>query len=239
MTITRRHLAALTVGLGAGFSFAPGLAASLNVTSQAFAPYQTCILTAYPATTSNALDATVRQAQPTNNFGTTGNLMVSSSSLANQRIYLQFNLSACTPAIPKTAIVRLATLRLFATQLPATCRAMDFFAATSAWAETAITWNNQPFGTATNNPPTGSRSASVGVGSAAGCQNATVNAYITGAVLTGDVQAFVAQTRSNFGWMLRDDAEDAAGAWTSRFASKEAAQVSRAPQLVVTYVSVP
>jgi hypothetical protein len=239
MTTMGHRLAALLAGLGVGLSCTTGLAAALTLTSQRFTPYRTCTLTAYPATTPNDADATVQQALPSTNFGASASLTVASGSGANQRVYLQFSLSACNPVIPSTAIVRLGTLRLFTTLLPAVCRTEDLFAVPSTWTETAITWNNQPFGTGTNNPPTASRSGVFSVGSPAGCQNRVVNAYIAGPAVTTDVQAFVAGSQSNFGWMIRDDAENSGTVRTATFASKDAGQVAQAPQLVITYVSVP
>ncbi len=148
-----------------------GSAASVSLTSQKFTPYRTCTLTATPTTTAVVADATVRQGTPTTNFGALTSTNVSSANGANQRTYLKFSLTSCSPAIPASAIVRLATLRLYITAIPATCRTLDIYPATVAWTETAITWNNQPFGTTINNPATGSRTGTFNVGNPAGCQN--------------------------------------------------------------------
>src|SRR2546428_12260364 len=107
-------------------------AASVAFTSQTFTPYQTCILTAYPSSTTGESDANVKQASPTSNFGSDSTLTASSSLVANQRIYLRFDLTRCTPAIPTTATVRLATLRLFVTALSGACRTEDIFAVAAA-----------------------------------------------------------------------------------------------------------
>lgn len=216
-----------------------GFAASLTLTSQTFTPYRTCTITATPATTSAVIDATVRQGSATSNFGTLTSTTVSSASAANQRAYLKFDLTTCSPTIPSSAVVRLATLRLYITALPAACRTIDIFPATASWTETGITWNNQPFGTAINNPATGSRTGSFNVGTPAGCQNLATGTYLVGGTVTSDVANFVAGSVTNFGWMLRDDTEGSATTRTVTFSSKELATVGQAPQLVVTYVNVP
>ena len=113
------------------------------------------------------------------------------------------------------------------------------FAASATWTETGITWNNEPFGSTINNPPTASRSGSFTVGTPAGCQNQATGTYLVGGTVTSDVASFVLGTVTNFGWMLRDDAEGSATTRTVTFSSKELATVGQAPQLVVTYVTDP
>jgi len=236
-----RHWARVILGIAGialGFGMLPGSAASLSVTSQRLTPYRTCTITATPATTTAVTDTTARQGTPNGNFGTLTTLTVSSATNANQRIYLRFDLSVCIPAIPATAIVRLATLRLYMTAVPAACRVLDLFPATAAWVETTLTWTNQPFGTTINNPPTASRSGTFSVGTPVGCQN-RVAGYVTGGTVTSDVASFVAGSVTNFGWMIRDDTEGSGTTRTSTFSAKELANVAQDPQLVITYVSVP
>lgn len=232
-------LAAIMVGLLVGTSLSIGSAASVSLTSQAFTPYRTCTLTATPTTTAVVTDATVRQGSATSNFGAITTASVSSANGANQRIYLKFSLTSCNPAIPASAIVRLATLRLYMTAVPAACRTLDVYPVTVAWTETAITWNNQPFGTTINNPPTGSRTGTFNVGTPAGCQNQATGTYVTGGTLTSDVASFVAGGSTNLGWMIRDDTEGSATTRTATFSAKEFGTVAREPQLVITYVLVP
>jgi hypothetical protein len=109
---------------------------------------------------------------------------------------------------------------------------------TVAWGETTLTWNNQPFGTTLNNPPTASRSGTFSVGTPVGCQNQAAG-YVVGGTLTADAAAFVAGSTTNFGWMIRDDAEGSATTRTATFAAKELGTVAQEPQLVITYVRVP
>lgn len=236
--ISWARVIAVAGGILLGFGTLPGSAASLSLTSQNLTPYRTCTITATPTTTTAVADATARQGSATTNFGTLTTLTVSSASGANQRIHLRFDLTVCSPAIPATAIVRLATLRLYMTAVPAACRVLDLFPSTATWGETTLTWNNQPFGATINNPPTGSRTGTFNVGTPAGCQNQAAG-YVTGATVTSDVASFVAGSVTNFGWMIRDDTEGSATTRTATFSAKELGTVAQEPQLVVTYVRVP
>ena len=239
MTARSARLLAAGAGLLLGLCVVPGSAASITLTSQNFTPYRTCTITATPATTTAVTDTTARQGTPATNFGALTSLTVSSGSGVNQRIYVRFDLTTCSPAIPSSATIRLATLRLEMTAAPAVCRVLDLFPPTAAWGETTLTWNNQPFGTTINNPPTGSRTGTFSVGTPAGCQNQSTGVYVVGGTVTSDVAAFVAGTATNYGWMIRDDTEGSATTRTATFASKELATVAQEPQLVITYVTVP
>ncbi len=239
MMQVRWRVVALATGLLVGLLSSIGAAANLSLTSQGFTPYRTCTITATPATTTALIDATVRQGSATTNFGAITTLTVSSGSGINQRIYLKFDLTVCTPAIPATAVVRLATLRLYLTAVPAVCRTMDVFPLTVAWTEPGVTWNNQPFGTTINNPPTASRTGSFSVGTPVGCQNQATGSYVTGGTVTSDVASFVSGGSTNLGWMIRDDAEGSATTRTATFSAKELGTVAQEPQVVVTYVTVP
>lgn len=230
---------ATVAGVLLGVGMLSGSAASITLTSQNFTPYRTCTITATPATTTAVTDTTARQGTPTTNFGALTAFTVSSGAGVNQRTYLRFDLTTCTPAIPASATVRLATLRLYMTAAPAACRVLDIFPPTAAWGETTLTWNNQPFGTALNNPPTGSRTGTFSVGTPAGCQNQATGVYVVGGTVTADVAAFVAATATNFGWMIRDDTEGSATTRTATFSAKELGTVAQEPQLVITYVTVP
>jgi hypothetical protein len=130
--------------------------------------------------------------------------------------------------------VRVATLRLYVNNMPTACETHDIFRVTSAWTETGLTWNNQPFGTSLNNPPQAQRTTSLNVGTSP-CQNTTNNAYVSGWNVTTDVQAFVAGTATNFGWMIRDDVEDSATTRVTTYATRDGNPLNQSPQLVVTY----
>jgi hypothetical protein len=238
--VTRQWVRVLVAGAGIllGAGLLPGSAASLSLTSQSFTPYRTCTITATPATTTAITDTTARQGTANGNFGALTTFSVSSANAANQRTYLRFDLTVCSPAIPASATVRLATLRLYMSAVPAACRVLDIFRVTAAWGETTLTWNNQPFGTTLNNPPTASRSGTFSVGTPVGCQNLAAG-YVVGGTVTADVATFVAGGATNFGWMIRDDVEGSATARTATFSAKELGTIAQEPQLVVTYVTVP
>jgi hypothetical protein len=236
MTLVRRLSVAAVVllVLSSAMSAHTGSAAGLTVTSQAITPYRTCTITGTPTSTIAVIDAGVRQA-PTTNFGTSTTNNVSSAVGANQRLYVRFDLTQCSPTIPSAATIRLATLRHYMSAVPAACRTIDIFRSSATWTEAAITWNNQPFGTTLNNPASGTRTGSFNVGTPAGCQNQTAG-YVVGATVTSDVAAFVSGT-TNFGWMLRDDVEASATTRTSTFSAKDLGTLAQAPQLVITYTT--
>jgi len=239
MKQARWGVVVLATGLLVGLISSIGSAANLSLTSEAFTPYRTCTITATPAITTAVIDATVRQGSATTNFGAITTLTVSSGSGINQRTYVKFDLTTCSPVIPATAVVRLATLRLYLTAVPTLCRTLDVFPVTVAWTESGVTWNNQPFGTTINNPPTASRTGTFSVGTPAGCQNQATGSYVTGGTVTSDVASFVSGGSANLGWMIRDDVEGSATTRTTTLSAKELATVAQAPQLVVTYVTVP
>jgi hypothetical protein len=228
-----------SAGILVGSGVLTGSAASLSLTSQNFTPYRTCTITATPTTTTSVTDSTARQGSPTTTFGTSSAIGVQSGVNLNIRIYIWFDLTRCSPLIPSSATVRLATLRLFMSTVPAACRVLDIFPVTASWGETTLTWNNQPFGTALNNPPTASRTGTFSVGTPVGCQNQATGAYVTGGAVTSDVARFVAGTATNFGWMIRDDVEGSATTRQSQYSAKELGTVPQEPQLVITYVPVP
>jgi hypothetical protein len=221
-------LATSTIGIGVA------LAAGLNLASAKLTTYRSCTITASPSSTTAVADTYVNQASANANSGTAATMNVRSNVLANRRIYIRFDLTACSPAIPSSASVKASTLRLYVTALPASCRTVDLFRVTASWTETGITWNNQPFGTSTNNPPSSQRTSAISIGAAA-CQNSSTGVYVSGWDVSSDVQAFVSGRAANYGWMIRDDIEDAAISQSAAFSTKNANVVAQAPQLVVTY----
>lgn len=240
-TAARGVAALVLVALGVALiaRCVPGSAAGLSLAAKGLTEYRTCTITATPAVTTSVRDASVRQGSPGTNFGTGTTTNIASASGANRRLYLWFDLSICTPAVPASATIRLATVRLFASTLPSVCRTIDVFRVTSAWTETAITWTNQPFGAAINNPPSASATDTFTIGTPVGCQNRSTGVYIVGANPTADVAAFVSGGASNLGWMLRDDVEGSGIARTETLSAKELGSILQAPQLVVTYVAAP
>jgi hypothetical protein len=242
VTRSRRRAVGTAIGLGllgGILGLAVGSAASLNLVSQPLTPYRTCTVSATPSTTTVVIDASVRQGAPGSNFGSITTNNVASGSGANRRLYVKFDLAGCAPAIPATATIRLATLRLYVTGLPAVCRTIDMFRVTAAWTEAAITWTNQPFGATINNPASAAATDTFGVGTPVGCENRATGTYLVGANPTADVTAWVAGTATNHGWMLRDDVEGSATARTETLSAKDLNTLAQTPQLVVTYVEQP
>lgn len=233
----RSFLVALLVGSAVPMSAA---AAGLTVTSQHLTTTATCALVSYPATAIESIDSFVDQKAPTSTTGGTNkNLAVQSQSGANRRAYVEFDLAACLFAPPASAVVRSATLRLDESgPLPTTCRTYDVFRNTSGpWTESTLNWNNQPAGTTTNQPPTAQRTSSQNVGSPTTCANHTATAYVSWDV-TADVAAFLAGTATNYGWMIRDDAENNSTAIKIAFSARETNTLALAPQLLITYTLV-
>jgi hypothetical protein len=211
-----------------------GFAASVPVASGKVTSYRTCTLTATPSTTTVETDANVQQASPNTNYGTLAALWVTSNILLNRRTYVRFDLTKCSPVVPSGTTVKLATLRMYVSNTPNACRTHDIFRVPASWSESTLTWNNQPFGTSTNNPAASSRTDSLTLGSSP-CQNTVNSSYVSGWNVTADLQAFVAGTATNYGWMIRDDAEDSVVSRASTYEPKDQANVARPPQLVITY----
>lgn len=225
-------LALLLVEVG---HVATGTAAGLSVASKNLAAFRSCVLSANTAASTAATDAYVDQNAASTNNGAANFGDSQSGSSLNRRVYIRFDLTRCSPAIPSTATVRLAVLRLYASAVPAVCRTEDIFAATAAWTEAAITWNNQPFGTTINNPSNATRTDAITIG-AAPCTNTTAGAYVNGWTVTTNVQSWVSGGTNN-GWMIRDDVEGSATTRNVRFTARNAASNPQAPQLIVTYTT--
>lgn len=213
-----------------------GLAANFPVSSKSLAVVRTCVLTATPSTTAVVIDADVQQTLGLVNSGTATTMNVSSMTAANQRVYIMFTLTSCSPAVAATASVKSATLRLYTSGIPSACRTHNIFRVTASWTETGITWNSQPFGTSLNNPPQGQRTASMDIGSGT-CANNAANQYVSGWDVTTDVASFVAGSATNYGWMIRDDVENGGLiARTATYSTKNLGNAGQAPQLVVNYI---
>ena len=238
----RRHVLAAGRVLAALLLFYPfanasvGYASSLAVASKNLTVYATCTLSGTTGASASVQDSYVDENAPTTTNGSAATMSSQSRNNRNRRSYVSFDLTTCAPNVPSSALVTGATLRLWVTAVPvATCRNEDVFAVTSAWSQSAITWNNQPFGTAINSPASAARTDSVTIGSGAGCTIGAAAQYVPWNV-TANVANFVSGSATNFGWMIRDDAEGANGlGFTVTFSTSDAASVPQAPQLVVTY----
>lgn len=211
------------------------VAAPILLTTKTLTVYRTCTLTAWTADSTTVADAWINHNNLNQNNGTATFMDVESSgATSNRRAYIRFDLTRCSPAVPATATVS-ATLRLYASAVPAACRTEDVFRVTFPWTETGVNWNTQPAGwNPINHPASGARTSFITVGTPAGCQNLAVG-YVTGWDVTADVNAFVSGAATNNGWMIRDDVEGSATARNVRYSAKNLANLAQAPQLVITY----
>ena len=213
-------------------------AAGLSLTSEHLTTTATCALVSYPTGSVYSTDSFVASNNTSQNNGAVKNLTVQSQSGNNQRIYVGFDIPSCLFAPPSGAIVRSATLRMLENgALGTTCRTYDVFRNTVAWGESTITWANQPAGTASDVPASGTRTSFQDVGAPTTCANHTTGVYVSWDVTT-DVAAFLDGTATNDGWMIRDDAEDAATGVHNKFFAREQNTLIDAPQLLITYTKV-
>ncbi len=232
----RRAVVAIVIG---GMAVTTGTvhAASLPLGSQHLTTFSTCSLVIFPKTVAGESDTWADQKNPTTNNGTAATVNVAAQTTGtNQRGFYLFTLSSCLVNPPSTVTVLSATLNLFVKKLPPSCRTYDIFRVTAGWTETGLTWNNQPgpATTASNTPASSTRTSSMGIGSVSTCANHTASVY-AGFDVTTDVAAFLAGTAGNDGWMIRDDAEDAASNQPGQFGAREANLLTQPPELLITY----
>lgn len=197
------------------------VAASITLTSSHITTLAKVFGSPTTCTLGPSADAYVFQLLATTNFGTATTLDVASTSASAKETFVQFDLSACSAAIPTGAIVQSALLELTVSALATSTRTYVLKSAASSWSETTLTWSNVPAVAAA-----AAASTTVNVGTAAG-------AVVQWSVVS-DVQSFVTAATTNNGWRLSDSAEGS-GISTLSFGSREAA--TGRPQLVITYVS--
>jgi hypothetical protein len=209
-------------------------AASLPLSSHNLTVYRTCYLWPISGTDTAEFDSYVYQKNATTNYGTATTLSASAQVNNNMRTYLRFDLTLCSPALPTTAsAIKQATLLLYGSAVPASCRTYDIFPVTATWTETGITWSNQPFGTAFNNPPSSQRTSYITIG-ATPCQN-TAAGWVNGWDVTADVRNFASGAQTNYGWMIRDDVEQSANYATTFASEEDTTSPNRRPPLIITY----
>lgn len=155
-------------------------------------------------------DAWIDQASPSANKGTDSVLKVTSKSgNANTRALVQYDL----PSVPSGCSVTSAKLRLY-NNSPVSGRTLEALQNGASWTENGVTWSNQPATT----------------GSAATATTTSTAGFMEWAV-TSQVQGMY--SGSNYGFKVRDAAEDSAAGPEQPFRSREAG--STPPELVVTY----
>jgi hypothetical protein len=211
----------LAAAVGAGvFGVGVAVAATLGVASAALTVSTGASSIAATTCSLNAAtnDSYVSQATPASNFGTATALNVRSSTAANMRAFVQFDLASCS--IPANALVTSASLKLFMNSAPTASRTYDAHRVTATWAEGTISWTNQPAVAAW-------ASSSVATG--------TTSSVTLTWNLTSDAQSFLDGTTSNFGWRIKDQTEDSATARTAQFRSAEYTTAGQRPTLDISY----
>jgi hypothetical protein len=161
-------------------------------------------------TISATRDSWVDQNAPTSTSGGTGTVMKvkTQNGSRNRRGFVYYPL----PSLGDGCSVTAATLRLYQTSTAGT-RTIEALRASSSWTESALNWNNQPSATGT---PVGTVANSAG-------------AWVTWNVSTLAGQLY---SSGNYGFVLRDSAEDAATAAEQQFQAREAA--GNTAELVLT-----
>ncbi|MBM2825962.1 MAG: uncharacterized protein HW403_26 [Dehalococcoidia bacterium] len=180
-----------------------------------------------PAETTG-VDTYVSQIAPTTNFATNASVIVSGHSKAGEadirRSILQFNDIA---NIPNGSTVSSATLSVY-DAIPGTgTRTVNAHYITSNWVESTATYNS---------PPTFNATATSSTTNPAPASPAFMNWTVT-----TDVSAFVGQTLTNYGWLLKDNAETHTGqitTCTNTFDSASGATATNRPKLAVTFQAV-
>jgi hypothetical protein len=160
------------------------------------------------STISATKDSWADQGAPTSTTGGTDAIIrVKTQSAKNRRAWVYFPL----PSLGDGCSLQSATLRLYQTAAQST-RTVNVSRATGPWSEGALNWNTQPGG----------------AGTPVGAPAQTANAWVT-----WNVGTLVAEQMSsgNYGFVLKDSAEDAATAAEQQFSSREGANP---PQLLLT-----
>ncbi|HZC28263.1 MAG TPA: DNRLRE domain-containing protein, partial [Gaiellaceae bacterium] len=214
-------LAAAAAVLGTGVAFA----ASLGVSSGDLTTYTVATTVPISSCTVTASGDTYADQSTLNaggNFGTNTTMLVESSQAlglgTNKRSFVKFDLSSCS--IPASAQIVSSTLNLYLSTAPTAARTYDAYRVTASWAETSLTWNNQPSVAA-------SATSSIGTGTTSGT---TLSWNVA-----SDVQSFVSGSATNNGWLIRDSSESSSTTRRGTFATRETGTASQRPSLAITY----
>jgi hypothetical protein len=193
-----------------------GYAAPVTVSSTRLGAASVPVAITTRASTAVA-DTFANQASPNARSGSSSTMTVRSAVGGNRRAFVRFDLSA----IPSTARVQSAALRLTMSSAPAVSRTYEVDRASASWSEATLTWNTMP--------PAASASATTPSGT-------TSNVSLTWNV-AADVSAFVANGAANFGWQIKDTSESSTPASTATFRTREYSGVAQRPTLTVIYAT--
>jgi hypothetical protein len=209
---TTLALAALVTTASVAFAATLGISSQrlTTVTKASTVPSSTCNL-------ANASEDTwVNEGSQNQTNGNATALSVR-SALSDRRTFVKFDLSSC--AIPSTARVTSATLKLFLSIAPPSSRTHQVWRVTSAWSEATLDWNPQP-------SLAGAATASTATGTTAGVTLSWT--------VTNDVQTW-AQGTANHGWRVNDQTEGSVTQQHAEYRSSEFATAAQRPKLDITY----
>ena len=181
----------------------------------------------------SSADSYMNEGAKDTNYGGQTYIEVSSkpSAWGNARGILKFDLSS----IPSGSTITSVTLSLYLYSTRGYDRTFGIHKVTKNWTESGVTWNKYD---GTNNWTT-----------SGGDYEATASATVTaGAVwniwvdwssstLVSDVQGFVNNPSTNFGWIIKDQTEGSSNQDWVRFYSKEYTGTTLRPKLEVTYTT--
>ena len=175
---------------------------------------------------TSGVDTYVSQAAPTTNFGTNASIITSGHGGTGtpdiRHGLLQFTDIA---NIPNGSTVSSATLSAYDATPSTLTRTLNAHRATSSWAESTVDYNTQPTFNAT----------------ATNSQSSPASAAFVNWAVTSDVAAYVGQTATNYGWLLKDSSETHGGsiaACTNTFDSASGATATNRPKLAMTFTAV-
>jgi hypothetical protein len=162
-------------------------------------------------------DSYVDQQNPNTNYGTSTEIDVQARNNRARRAFVRFNITG----IPSNAVVTSANISLYKYGGSTSSRTYNAYRVTANWAESTVTWNNQP-GVAAS-PSSSTTVSSTGVW------------YVWN--VTNDTQNIINGTYTNYGWRISDSSEGGGGTITSQFYSKEyMINTSRRPKLDISYI---
>jgi hypothetical protein len=178
--------------------------------SLTYAPEQT--LTIQPGKDSYVYDPT-----PNDNYGNDNDLYAGARAMGVCRSYLQFSVDS----LPENAVILNARMGLYYFyNAPYNPVQIGAYPVLGAWAETGITWNDQPV------------FATVPVGTYTFPDSPTGDyRYVP---ITGLVRSWWNGSQANFGVMLKSDDESGWEGWVGFYSSERSITAQR-PKLVITY----
>lgn len=203
----------LTVVLAQSATSAAFTAGTSNSANQVTSASTFCT-TPNSRTLNPTMDTAVYQSQPDTNYASGGSIGVGSATSANAYSYLKFDLT--TAPIPAKCTVTGATLSIYASA-PMVGATLYAYRANAIWSSATMTWNTGRVGFA------GTPAWTTSLG-AAGLQQWDVT------TLTRELYA-----GPDYGFALKDSADNAASARYQTWSSVENATVANRPKLQITW----